>query len=33
MKAKALNHCEIMEIPKIKNWQKKPKLMDFLKSL
>lgn len=33
MKAKALDHCEIMGIPQNKKWHNNPQLMDFLKSL
>jgi len=33
MKAKALDHCKIMGIPQNGDWNKKPRLMDFLKGL
>ena len=33
MKAKALDHCQIMTKSEDKRWQGRPKLMDFLKSL
>ncbi len=33
MKAEALEHCEIMKVSEPKKWEKKPGLMEFLKSL
>ena len=33
MKAKALAHCKITDSSLNRDWNKKPKLMDFLKSL